>query len=63
MDQCREPEQAFANWMARDAAYGRWLAAEATRSGFPSLWVDGDLDIAAIAATVAASFQLATLAG
>ncbi|MCB0026899.1 MAG: hypothetical protein KDE28_03265 [Anaerolineales bacterium] len=59
LDQCREPEQAFANWMARDVAYGRWLATEAANCGFPVRPVAGDLNIAATAAVVADAFQLA----
>ena len=45
--------------MARDVAYGRWLATEAANCGFPVRPVAGDLNIAATAAVVADAFQLA----
>lgn len=38
---CRDPQQAFQNWMERDAAFGRWVLSETARLNLPSLLVDG----------------------
>lgn len=39
--QCREPEQAFRNWMQRDYEFGQQTAAAAERLGYAVLTVDG----------------------
>jgi hypothetical protein len=39
--QCADPDTAFANWMERDAAFARRVAAQAEAAGLRALWVDG----------------------
>jgi len=56
LDGCAEPERAFANWMARDAAFARRVCKEATEHGLRVLVVDGRRTIAENAATVEAWF-------
>ena len=56
LDQCRDPDQALTNWMDRDVAFGRWVAAEATQRGYRVLVVDGSRTVADHAAQVAAHF-------
>ncbi len=54
---CRDPEQAFANWMARDAAFADYVATTARAQGLPLLLVDGVQTIAENVAWVAAQLQ------
>jgi len=51
-----DPEQAFANWMERDASFARWVERQATQYGMAWLAVDGTLTIAETAARVAHHF-------
>ncbi len=51
--QCEEPQQAFANWMARDVQFGRWVAETAAAHKFPVVHVDGSQTIAQNAACIA----------
>ena len=46
LDQCSDPEQAFANWMDRDVAFARHVAAQAEELGLRVLWVDGETTLA-----------------
>ncbi|MCA9921061.1 MAG: hypothetical protein KC421_01750 [Anaerolineales bacterium] len=56
--QCADPQQAFANWMARDVGFGQWVAETAVSRDFPVIHVDGNQTIAQNAVQVAAHFQL-----
>jgi hypothetical protein len=58
LDGCTDPEQAFRNWMARDAAMGRWISAETARLGLSLLTVDGACTLEESAVTVAAPLGL-----
>jgi hypothetical protein len=58
MAQCTHPEQSFENWMARDAAYARWVRVEARRLGLRVLTVSGERSIDANAAIVETHFGL-----
>jgi hypothetical protein len=44
--QCSDPEQALANWMNRDIAFARHVAAQAEELGLRVLWVDGETTLA-----------------
>lgn len=50
--QCSRPDEAFSNWMSRDAAFAAWIAAQARRCGFRVVMVDGQRSIAQNAAAV-----------
>ena len=56
--QCRDPEQAFANWMDRDVEFGRWVGATAVAHNLHVLTVDGRQPITENAVFVAAHFGL-----
>jgi hypothetical protein len=56
--QCTRPEQAFENWMARDAAYAQWTQREAGRLGLDVHIIDGRRSIDETAALVGARFGL-----
>jgi hypothetical protein len=56
--QCTAPEQAFEHWMARDAAYARWVSREARQRGLRVLTVSGARSIEENAAIVDAHFAL-----
>jgi len=56
--QCTQPEQSFENWMARDAAYARWVSRGAWRLGLRVLTVSGERSIDENAAIVEAHFGL-----
>ena len=43
---CADPDQAWENWMARDAGFARFVAADATTRGFRALTVDGTRSLA-----------------
>jgi 2-phosphoglycerate kinase len=44
LDSCTEPEQAFANWMARDHRFGLEIIQQAQAIGYPTILVDGKKD-------------------
>ena len=54
--QCSQPEQAFRNWMDRDAAFARHVLASAGARGLATLLVDGHTALEANAAAIAARF-------
>lgn len=56
--ECADPELAFDNWMARDAAFARWVSAEAGRLGFGCLIVDGVRSLDEMSAWIAGRFGL-----
>jgi hypothetical protein len=56
--QCTQPEQSFERWMARDAAYARWVSREARRLGLRVLTVSGERSIDENAAIVEAHLGL-----
>lgn len=56
--QCSDPQQTFANWMARDVLFGQWVAETAVARGFPVLNVDGGQSIGQTATDIAAFFRL-----
>lgn len=58
LDQCREPEKAFANWMARDIGFAETVAADAERQGLKVIWVDDNCSLQANTAAVAAHFGI-----
>jgi hypothetical protein len=58
VNQTRAPDQAFQNWMDRDVAFARWVAARAEALGLRVLWVDGSQTIIDNAGLVAGHFQL-----
>jgi 2-phosphoglycerate kinase len=45
LKECRDPQQAFANWMKRDALFGQEVIRQAEASGFPIFVVDGSVEI------------------
>jgi len=56
--QCAQPERSFEHWMARDAAYARWVSREARRLGLRVLTISGERSIDENAAIVEAHFGL-----
>ena len=55
---CSDPAQAFANWMARDEAFARWVNQQAMALGFQVLVVDGNRSLAENQTIVADWFGL-----
>jgi uridine kinase len=58
LDQCREPEKAFANWMARDIGFAETVAVYAEGRGLKVIWVDDNSSLQANTAAVAAHFGI-----
>jgi 2-phosphoglycerate kinase len=58
LSQCRDPEQAWENWMGRDAEFARTVARDAEESGLRVLRVDGSAPLRSNASTIAAYFGL-----
>jgi len=58
VEQCKNPEAAFGNWMERDARFAEWVEAEASALNLQVLKVGGGQTIEDNAAAVAAHFQL-----
>ena len=58
MEQCQSPEDAFDNWMERDARFAEWVEAEARALNLQVLKVGGGQSIEENAAAVAEHFQL-----
>ena len=58
LSQCTQPEQALESWMARDAAYARWVQREAWRLDLEVRVVHGRRSIDENAAGVGARFGL-----
>ena len=57
--QCSQPEQAWQNWMGRDAGFARAVALQAERLGFAVLEVDGGASVESNSTLVASHFGLA----
>jgi 2-phosphoglycerate kinase len=57
--QCRYPQTAWHNWMARDEQFGREVAAAATARGYTVTTIDGSRTVDELAAAAAAHFGLA----
>jgi hypothetical protein len=55
---CRDPEQAWSNWMTRDEQFGRYVAAEANALSLAVLHVDGSGSLEQNARVVAGHFAL-----
>jgi hypothetical protein len=45
LDTTSNPDRAWANWMARDAAFAHWLAGELQQHVMPWRWIDGSLTL------------------
>lgn len=45
LDQCRDPDQAYANWMERDYLFGREILRRAETYGYRTIEVDGRVGI------------------
>lgn len=58
LNDCRDPKQAFANWMARDDAFAVQVAQAAAQRNCPLLHVDGYQSIAETATWVSAQWGL-----
>ncbi len=58
LSQCRDPKQAWQNWMGRDAGFARVVAEDAKAGGFRIIEVDGNQSIEEHAKMVAAHFGL-----
>lgn len=56
--QCADPEQAFANWMARDLGFGQAILRQAQEHGYATMVVDGTRTIAATTADVVIALGL-----
>ncbi|MEO7859571.1 MAG: hypothetical protein ABIU05_03865 [Nitrospirales bacterium] len=60
LSQCRDPQQAWQNWMGRDVGFARVVAEHATAQGLRVIEVDGSQSIEEHAKMVAEHFRLAT---
>ena len=58
LEQCRDPQTAFDNWMERDARFAERVAAQAKSLGLEVIYVDGMLGVDEVAAMVARLFGL-----
>ena len=58
LSQCRDPQQAWQNWMGRDAAFARTISQDAKDRGLYVIEVDGSQSIEEHAKMVAAHFGL-----
>lgn len=61
LSQCSDPDQAFENWMARDAEFARWVARSAAALGLDVLTVSGEQPAEETAEVIARLFQLADI--
>ena len=57
LNECRQPEQAFENWMKRDAAFGRWIVGQTQQYNLELIIVDGVLSIQENADIIAQYFR------
>jgi hypothetical protein len=57
--QCRDPQQAWENWMQRDEQFGLHVAASAARRGYTVEWIDGRRSLDELTALAAAHFGFA----
>lgn len=57
--QCRDPQEAWQNWMERDEQFGRAVAADAAQHGFTVESVDGQRSLDELAQLAAVHFGLA----
>jgi hypothetical protein len=58
--ECRQPEQAFENWMRRDHLFGLEVLRQAEHYGYPTIVVDGTLGIAGRLEQVRSAYGLHT---
>jgi hypothetical protein len=58
LSQCRDPQQAWDNWMSRDEQFGHQVAAAAIQRNHTVAWVDGRRSIEELTALAAAHFAL-----
>jgi 2-phosphoglycerate kinase len=56
LSQCRDPDAALAQWMARDVAFARWVMQETQSRDLALVVVDGSLSVEEVAMQVAAQF-------
>jgi hypothetical protein len=56
--ECRNPRQAFDNWMKRDELFGQEVLRQANLYGFRAITVDGSVDIETQAKDVEQQFRL-----
>jgi len=59
LNECADPEQAFENWMLRDALFGQEILRQAQAEGYATLLVDGSQTLAEITTHVKARFESA----
>jgi len=59
LNECRDPRQAFDNWMKRDELFGREVIRQANLYGFRVITVDGSVDIEAQCRDIERQFGLA----
>ena len=58
LDECMDPDQAFANWMERDHRFGLDVIQKAYSIGYPTITVDGSADLAQTYQWVLEHFRL-----
>lgn len=58
LQECRDPEQAFENWMQRDHRFGLEVIRQAKRCGYKTIIVDGSVGIQEQYAQIKAHFRL-----
>lgn len=60
LSECTDPDGAWRNWMARDAGFARFVAADATRRGYRVIEIDGSRSLDETYALVTQHFGWAT---
>lgn len=58
LKECRDPKQAFENWMRRDHLFGQELIRQANVLNFSVVVVDGTVDIQGQLEKIKAQFRL-----
>lgn len=58
LSECTRPDQAFQNWMDRDATFARWVAQTANELGLRLIQVDGRRTVAETARLIASLLHL-----
>jgi len=58
LNECRDPKQAFENWMKRDALFGQEVLRQANACGFPVIVIDGMVDVQEQFARIKTQFKL-----
>lgn len=59
LNDCKDPESAFENWMMRDHLFGKQILRQAKSYGFGTILIDGEMNIEELFQVVSDYFDLA----